>query len=205
MASEVVVLVSDAGTPLISDPGYRLVRDARAAGITITSIPGACAAVTALSLSGLPTDRFLFAGFLPPKTHARVKTLQELAPIRATLVFYETGPRLSASLADMASVLGDREATVARELTKLHEEIASDTLSNLVTRFETAPKGEIVVVIAPPGEDTPPEADEESVRAALALALADAPAARAARDVAKRFGLPREEVYALALTLSGKT
>ena len=205
MTSEIVVLVSDAGTPLISDPGYRLVRDARAAGITITSIPGACAAVTALSLSGLPTDRFLFVGFLPPKSGARVKALQEVAGIRATLVFYETGPRLGASLTDMADVLGPRDATVARELTKLHEEVASGTLPDLVERFAQAPKGEIVVVVAPPGEEAPPEADDASVRAALSEALAAAPAAKASRDVAKRFGLPREQVYALALELTGKT
>jgi len=204
MAQEVVVLVSDAGTPLISDPGYRLVRDARAAGRLVTAIPGACAAITALSLAGLPTDRFLFAGFLPAKAHARAQVIEELGSIRVTLVFYESGPRLPASLAALAQLLGDREAAVARELTKLHEECVTGTLASLAAHYANPPKGEIVIIIAPPGEQAPPEASEEEITAALTAALALAPASRAAKEVAKRFGIAREEAYARAVALSHK-
>lgn len=205
LAHEVVVLVSDAGTPLISDPGYRLVRDARAAGHRVTAVPGPCAAIAALSVSGLPTDRFLFAGFLPSKAGARAKALAELAGIKATLVFYESGPRLAASLSAMADALGPRDASVARELTKLHEEVITGRLDTLTQHFATPPKGEIVVVVAPPPEAKPAEADPEAVRAALAEAMISAPASRAARDVAKRFAISRDEAYAIALNLRGKT
>ena len=205
LATQVVVLVSDAGTPLISDPGYRLVRDARAAGHRVTAVPGPCAAIAALSVSGLPTDRFLFAGFLPSKAGARAKALAELAGIKATLVFYESGPRLAASLSAMADALGPRDASVARELTKLHEEVITGRLDTLTQHFATPPKGEIVVVVAPPPEAKPAEADPEAVRAALAEAMISAPASRAARDVAKRFAISRDEAYAIALNLRGKT
>ncbi|MEQ1726175.1 MAG: 16S rRNA (cytidine(1402)-2'-O)-methyltransferase [Sphingopyxis sp.] len=205
LASEVVVLVSDAGTPLISDPGYRLVRDARAAGHLVTSVPGPCAAIAALSLSGLPTDRFLFAGFLPAKAGARVKALAELAGVKATLVFYESGPRLAASLRAMADALGPREACVARELTKLHEEVVSGRLDGLAARFATPPKGEMVIIVAPPIEAPPTAADPAAIRAALVEAMRCSPASRAARDVAKRFAISREHAYAIALELSGKT
>ena len=204
MANEVVVLVSDAGTPLISDPGYRLVRDARAAGRMVTSIPGACAAITALTLAGLPTDRFLFAGFLPAKAGARATAIAELANIPATLVFYESGPRLPTALAALAQGLGDREAAVARELTKLHEECVSGTLSSLAAHYATPPRGEIVIVIAPPGAAVVEEASEASIDAALLLALETAPASKAAKDVAKRLGISREDAYARALALTGK-
>ena len=204
LAGEVVVLVSDAGTPLISDPGYRLVRDARAAGHLVTTVPGACAAIAALSVSGLPTDRFLFAGFLPSKAGARAKALAELAGIKATLVFYESGPRLAASLSAMASTLGPREASVARELTKLHEEVVSGPLDELAIRFATPPKGEIVITVAPPPQEAPTEASPEDIRAALAEAMLSAPASRAARDVAKRFAIARDAAYAIALELRGK-
>ncbi len=206
MASEVVVLVCDAGTPLISDPGYRLVRDARVAGRSVTSIPGACAAITALTLSGLPTDRFLFAGFLPAKAGARDAALAELAAIRTTLVFYESGPRLSASLSAMAARLGGgRSAVVARELTKLHEAVVAGTLDELAGAFPVAPKGEIVVVVGPPADSTadgPP--DMADVETQLAAALETLPPAKAARDVARATGLPREAVYALAMRMAGK-
>ena len=202
MESEVVVLVSDAGTPLISDPGYKLVRDARAAGRHVTTLPGPCAAIAAITLSGLPSDRFLFAGFLPNKAKARADTLAEFAGLRATLVFYESGPRLAASLVAMAEGLGDREAAVAREISKMFEECVTGTLSELAARYADAPpKGEIVVIVGPPGEALAEEADDDTLDAALREAMADKPVAQAAKAVAKRFGLDRHAVYARALTL----
>jgi len=200
MASEAVALVSDAGTPLISDPGYKLVRDARAAGHAVVTIPGPCAAISALTLAGLPTDRFLFLGFLPPKAKARGDAIAEVASIRATLVLYESGPRLAATLAALAEGLGDREAAVTRELTKKFEEAVTGTLSTLNARYADAPpKGEIVVVVAPPG-DTPPASVDEA-EAALAEALTRLPASKAAGEIAKRFGLDRKALYALALEM----
>jgi len=200
MASEAVALVSDAGTPLISDPGYKLVRDARAAGHAVVTIPGPCAAVAALTLAGLPTDRFLFLGFLPPKAKARADAIDEVAGVRATLVLYESGPRLAATLAALAEGLGDREAAVTRELTKKFEEAVTGTLSTLAARYADAPpKGEIVIVVAPPGEASP--ADEAEAETALAEALTRLPASKAAGEVAKRFGLDRKELYARALEM----
>lgn len=202
MESEIVVLVSDAGTPLISDPGYKLVRDARDAGRHVTTLPGPCAAIAAITLSGLPSDRFLFAGFLPNKAKARADTLAEFAALRATLVFYESGPRLSASLAAMAEGLGNREAAVAREISKMFEECVTGTLIELAARYADAPpKGEIVVIVGPPGEAVAEEADDETLDAALREAMADKPVAQAAKAVAKRFGLDRHDVYARALAL----
>ena len=202
MSQEVVVLVSDAGTPLISDPGYKLVRDARAAGRHVTTLPGPCAAIAAITLSGLPSDRFLFAGFLPNKAKARADTLAEFAGLRATLVFYESGPRLSASLAAMAEGLGNREAAVAREISKMFEECVTGTLTELSGRYADAPpKGEIVVIVGPPGEAATEEADDATLDAALREAMADKPVAQAAKAVAKRFRLDRHDVYARALTL----
>jgi len=202
MAEEVVVLVSDAGTPLISDPGYKLVRDARAAGRHVTTIPGPCAAIAAITLSGLPSDRFLFAGFLPNKAKARADTIAEFAGLRASLVFYESGPRLAASLAALADGLGDREAAVAREITKLYEQCVTGTLTTLAARYADAPpKGEIVIVVAPPGEAVPEAADDTTLDAALRDAMTDKPVAQAAKAVAKRFGLDRHDVYARALAL----
>jgi len=200
MASEAVALVSDAGTPLISDPGYKLVRDARAAGHAVVTIPGPCAAVAALTLAGLPTDRFLFLGFLPPKAKARADAIAEIASVRATLVLYESGPRLAATLAALAEGLGDREAAVTRELTKKFEEAVTGTLSVLAARYaEAPPKGEIVVVVAPPGEAPP--ASEDEAEAALAEALTRLPASKAAGEVAKRFGLDRKALYARAMEM----
>lgn len=200
MAGEVVALLSDAGTPLISDPGYKLVRDARAAGRYVTSLPGPSAAIAALTLSGLPTDRFLFVGFLPSKEKARADALEEIANIRATLVFYESGPRLSASLAAMAGRLGDRDTAVVREISKAFEETVSGRLSELAARYaEAPPKGEIVVVVGPPGEAPPPS--EEDSDAALREAMARLPVSKAAGEVAKKLGLDRRALYARALEL----
>jgi 16S rRNA (cytidine1402-2'-O)-methyltransferase len=202
MAGEVVALLSDAGTPLISDPGYKLVRDARAAGRHVTTLPGPSAAIAALTLSGLPTDRFLFVGFLPSKEKARGDALSEIAAIRATLIFYESGPRLSASLAAMAEALGDREAAVVREISKTFEETVSGHLSELSARYADAPpKGEIVVIVGPPG-DAPPPSEEDS-DAALKEAMTRLPVSKAAGEVAKKLGLDRRTLYARAMELKG--
>jgi len=203
MASDAVALVSDAGTPLISDPGYKLVRDARAAGHLVVTIPGPCAAVAALTLAGLPTDRFLFLGFLPPKEKARADAIAEVAAVRATLVLYESGPRLGACLATLAAVLGDREAAVTREISKRFEEAVTGTLATLADRYADAPpRGEIVIVVAPPGEAPPASAEEGDT--ALAEALTRLPAAKAAGEVAKRLGLDRKALYARALAMKAE-
>lgn len=200
MGSGVVALVSDAGTPLISDPGYKLVREARAAGHLVVTVPGPCAAIAGLTLSGLPTDRFLFMGFLPSKAGARAIALREVAAIRATLVFYESGPRLGAMLAALAAELGPREAAVAREITKAFEECVTGTLPELAARYADAPpKGEIVVMVGPPGDPAP--ADEAVADAALAEALTRLPPAKAAGEVARALGLDRKALYARAMAL----
>ncbi len=200
MAGEIVALVSDAGTPLISDPGFKLVRDARAAGHQVVTIPGPCAAVAALTLAGLPTDRFFFLGFLPPKEQARATAIAEVASVRATLVIYESGPRLAACLSALAAGLGDREAAVTREITKKFEEAVTGRLSTLATRYADAPpRGEIVVVVAPP--DPPAPAGAEDADAALAEALTRLPASKAAGEVAKALGLDRKALYARALEM----
>ncbi|OSZ64288.1 16S rRNA (cytidine(1402)-2'-O)-methyltransferase [Sphingomonas sp. IBVSS2] len=202
MATEAIALVSDAGTPLISDPGFKLVRDARAAGHPVTTIPGPCAAIAALTLAGLPTDRFLFLGFLPAKLHARAEAIAEIAGVRATLVLYESGPRLSACLAALAEGLGDREAAVAREISKKFEECVTGSLTQLAGRYaEAPPKGEIVVVVAPPGAPAPASADDAD--AALAEALTRLPASKAAGEVAKKLGLDRKALYARAMAMKG--
>ena len=194
-----VALVSDAGTPLISDPGYRLVREAAAEGYAVFPIPGASALVAGLSAAGLPTDRFLFAGFPPTKGAARRTFLAELAGIRSTLVFYEGGSRLADSLADMAAVLGDREAVVCRELTKLYETIYRGSLSTLAAdpRLD-APKGEIVILVEP-GRET--VATAEDADAALADALTRLKPADAAAEVASALGLSRRDLYRRAMEL----
>lgn len=200
LGGEAIALVSDAGTPLISDPGFKLVRDARAAGHRIVALPGPCAAIAALTLSGLPSDRFLFAGFLPPKAKARAEAIAELAGVRATLLFYESGPRLAASLAALAEGLGEREAAVAREISKAYEECVTGTLGELAARYaEAPPRGEIVLVVAPPSAAAAPGA--EAVDAALREALARLSVGRAASAVAQATGLPRRDLYARALRL----
>ena len=194
---KIVALVSDAGTPLISDPGYKLVRDARDDGLPVITIPGASAVIAALTVSGLPSDRFLFEGFLPNKTKARKEVLEELAAIRATLIFYESGPRLGAMLTDALAILGDREAAVARELTKKFEEVVTGPLAELVERYANeTPKGEIVVCIGPPGEA--PAAHQEDIETALREALERLSASKAAGEVAKRYNADRKSLYDLA-------
>ncbi|MEG3172050.1 16S rRNA (cytidine(1402)-2'-O)-methyltransferase [Sphingomonas sp. ZB1N12] len=203
MATQAVALVSDAGTPLISDPGFKLVRDARAAGHLVVTIPGPCAAVAALTLAGLPTDRFLFVGFLPSKMHARAEAIAEVATIRATLVMYESGPRLGACLAALLEGLGDREAAVTREISKKFEEAVTGTLSTLAERYADAPpRGEIVIVVAPPGEAPP--ASVEDGDAALTEALTRLSTGQAASEVAKKLGLDRKALYARALELKAE-
>jgi 16S rRNA (cytidine1402-2'-O)-methyltransferase len=202
MGREAVALVSDAGTPLISDPGFKLVRDARAAGHLVVTIPGPCAAIAALTLAGLPTDRFLYLGFLPPKAAARANAIREVASVRATLVLYESGPRLAATLATLAEELGEREAAVTREITKRFEEAVTGTLGTLAARYADAPpKGEIVIVVAPPGE--PEAASMEDADAALAEALTRLSTGQAASEVAKKLGVDRKALYARALEMKG--
>ena len=200
MAGEAIALVSDAGTPLISDPGYKLVRDARAAGRAVHTVAGPCAAIAALTLAGLPTDRFLFMGFLPAKAGARAAAIAEVAALRATLIFYESGPRLGAALAALRDGLGARDGAVAREISKRFEETVTGTLTELADRFADAPpKGEIVIVVGPPG--TPEPAGEAEVDAALREAMGRLSVSRAAAEVAQALGLPRRDVYERALAL----
>ena len=202
----VVALVSDAGTPLISDPGYKLVRAAREAGVLVTSAPGPSAAVMALSISGLPTDRFLFAGFLPHKDKARGDILDELKGLRATLVFYESGPRLGRTLAAMAEALGEREGAVARELTKRHEELVTGSLIELAKRYaDEVPKGEIVLLVGPPAETPLEAADDAAIEAALIGAMERLPASKAAGEVARRFGRDRKALFDLATRLKERS
>jgi len=196
-----VALVSDAGTPLISDPGYKLVRACADAGIPVIPIPGASALLAALVTAGLPTDRVLFAGFLPQKSGARRDEILELKDLKATLVFYESGPRLSETLSDLAKALGPREAAVCRELTKFYEEVRRATLTDLATRYaaEGPPKGELVVVVAGATRETP--ADED-VDTALRRALATMTVRDAAAVVAEAFQEPKRRIYQRALDLS---
>jgi 16S rRNA (cytidine1402-2'-O)-methyltransferase len=204
-AGAVVALVSDAGTPLISDPGFKLVRDAIAEGIAVTALPGPSAALAALVLSGLPSDRFFFQGFLPPKEAARRRVLDELAGLRATLVIYETAPRLGATLADMAAVLGDRAAAVARELTKLYEEVRRGSLAALADHYAAAgaPKGELVIVVGGASDEAARGAiTEDLIDAALYAALATMSVKDASAAVAVATGRPRREVYQRALALA---
>jgi 16S rRNA (cytidine1402-2'-O)-methyltransferase len=203
LGGEAIALICDAGTPLISDPGYKLVRAARAAGHAVQTVPGPCAAIAALTLAGLPTDRFLFAGFLPPKAKARSDAIAELAAVRATLVFYESGPRLGGTLEALAVQLDPREATVAREISKMHEECVTGTLAELAQRYADAPpRGEIVIVVGPPAAaDAPSESELDS---ALDEALARLSPSRAAAEVAERLGVPRKRAYARALELAAK-
>jgi 16S rRNA (cytidine1402-2'-O)-methyltransferase len=198
-----IALVSDAGTPLVSDPGYRLVRAAQAAGCPVTTAPGASAALAAVTVAGLPTDRFFFEGFLPAKEAARRTRIAALAPIPATLVLFETGPRLAGALADLAAGLGDRAAAVCRELTKLHEEVRRGTLAALARDYAAlpAPRGEIVLVVAPPADPEPAGADE--VDRMLRDALARLSVKDAVEEVAGLSGRPRREVYRRALALKG--
>ncbi|MGE0023790.1 MAG: 16S rRNA (cytidine(1402)-2'-O)-methyltransferase, partial [Hyphomicrobium sp.] len=196
-AGKRVALISDAGTPLVSDPGFKLVRDATAEGHAVIAIPGPSAALAALSVAGLPTDAFFFAGFLPAKEGARRTRIAELALIPATLVIFEAPTRIAASLADLAAGLGNRDAALARELTKLHEDVRRAPLASLAESCVTdPPKGEMVIVVAPPGES---EVSDASIEESLATALASLSIRDAARVVADSLKVPRGRVYDLAL------
>lgn len=197
------VLVSDAGTPLVSDPGYKLVREALAAGVQVRALPGASASLAALASSGLPTDRFLFAGFLPANAGPRRRILEELKTLQSTLIFFESPKRLAATLFDMHTVLGPRRGTVARELTKLHEEIRRGDLAQLAAHYAgtAPPRGEVTLVIAPPEKEAP---DFALANALLDKALAFMPVSAAADLVAAALKVPRRTAYALALSRKGE-
>lgn len=199
-----VALVADAGTPTVSDPGYRLVREAAARGIEVVAVPGPSALLAALSVAGLPTDRFLFAGFLPAKSAARRAALGELRPVRATLVLYEAPTRLADCLADALAMLGPRPAAIARELTKRFEEVRRGTLAELAASVAAAapPKGEIVLVIGPP-DATADALDDGAIDAALRERMASCAPSAAAAAVAELSGRPRRELYRRALALRG--
>lgn len=202
MRDKAISLVSDAGMPLVSDPGFRLVKDARAADIPVTVLPGANAPLAALALSGLPNDRFLFAGFLPHKEKARHDVLQELASLRSTLIFFETAPRLTKSLAAIAEVLPGREVAVAREITKIYEECRSGTAEEVLAHYEThPPRGEIVLLVGPPPEEEANEADAEAMLVEL---LKTEKASKAVAQVAKATGMDRKVLYARAMELKGQ-
>jgi 16S rRNA (cytidine1402-2'-O)-methyltransferase len=199
---QAVVLVSDAGTPLVSDPGYKLVRAAIAANLSIVALPGPSAVLAGLTLSGLPSDRFLFAGFLPSKAGERKTMLEEVKGVRATLIFFESAQRLSESLAAMAEILGNRDVVMARELTKLHEEVRRGPLTELAAHYEKhgAPKGEVTLLVAPPLAAAP---DMARIDAALKSALAFMPVKAAAELIAGLTDGSRKEIYARALELKG--
>lgn len=199
-AGEIIALVSDAGTPLVSDPGFRLVRAAVAAGVDVWPLPGASAVLAGLVKSGLPSDAFHFAGFLPPKSAARKTALAKLAPIQATLIFFTTGPRISAFLSDIDSVLGNRAVVITRELTKRYEEARHGTPQDLIMSVKaTPPKGEIVLLVAPPDADT--QWNEAQIRGALTEQITEQGVKRASAAIAELSGWAKRDVYALALQI----
>jgi 16S rRNA (cytidine1402-2'-O)-methyltransferase len=198
-AGKSVAVISDAGTPLISDPGYKLVREAVAAGHRVVSLPGPSATLAALAAAGLPTDAFLFAGFLPPRQGARRSRLAELKAVPATLVFFEAPSRLAQSLADIAAELGAREVAVARELTKLHEEVRRGTAIELAQwAAEAEPKGEMVILVGPPVSET---VTDEAIMARLETLLGEMSLRDAAKAVADDLGVPKSRAYDLGLSL----
>jgi 16S rRNA (cytidine1402-2'-O)-methyltransferase len=200
-----VALISDAGTPLVSDPGYKLVREALAKDIYVTAIPGASSVLTALCLSGLPSDSFFFGGFLPSRTEALSKYIESLAAIPATLIFFESARRLEESLVILCDVLSDRRAAIVRELTKLYEESRRGKLSELLENIQKkgAPKGEVVLVIAPPGEME--NMEKQQLEQNLELLLKSHSIKEAATIIAEQTGRPRKEIYALALKIQEKS
>lgn len=200
-AGEALALISDAGTPLVSDPGFKLVREARERDLPVTTVPGPSAVLAALTLAGIPCDRFFFEGFLPARQGARRTRIGELAAIPATLVLFESGPRLGECLADLAATFGPRMAAVCRELTKMFEEVRRAPLDALARAYaDEAPKGEIVIVIEPPGAEATTADDIDTL---LRKALATASVKDAAASVAAATGLPKRQIYARAIELSG--
>lgn len=200
---EAVALISDAGSPLISDPGYKLVRKCREQGVAVYTVPGCCAVVSALQLSGLPTNRFMFAGFIPNKDKARSDLFKELAPVDTTLVFYETAPRLQKTLAAAAEIFGNREMAVAREITKMYEECVNGTATELAVHFEqNQPKGEIVLMVAPPQEK---EADQIDLDGLLREKLKLMPLKTAVKEIVSEYGLNKNEVYRQAVEIKNES
>ena len=198
----VMALVSDAGAPLISDPGYKLVSKCREQGVYVTAVPGACAVITALQLSGLPTNRFLFAGFIPNKDKARADLFNELKNINTTLIFYETAPRLLKTLEQAAEIFGGRKISVIRELTKMYEEVQTGSFAMVQAHFEeNEPKGEFVFIVSPPEE---PQHSVADVRELLAKRLQETSLKTAVKELSEQFGLNKNEVYALALELKNE-
>jgi len=194
-----IALISDAGTPLVSDPGWKLVREALDAGHRVEALPGASATLTALAVAGLPTDAFLFGGFLPPKSAARRTRIAELGAVPATLVFFEAPSRVAEAIADLAAVLGPRPAALARELTKLHEEVRRAPLDRLAAALEGQPvKGELVILVGPPVAS---EVSEEIIAERLGAALADMSLRDAAKAVSEALGVPKSRVYDIGLGL----
>lgn len=197
--NHVVALISDAGSPLISDPGYKLVRKCREQDVYVTAVPGACAVITALQLSGLPTNRFMFAGFIPNKDKARADLFNELKNIDTTLVFYETAPRLLKTLQQAAEIFGNREVAVARELTKMYEETVGGDFAAIIEHFmQNEPRGEFVLIIAPPTEKEYQLAD---VREVLQRRLRETSLKTAVKEICEQYKLNKNEVYDLALEL----
>ena len=203
-AGEALALISDAGTPLVSDPGYKLVEAVLDEGIKVTPVPGPSAVLAALVAAGLPTDRFFFEGFLPPKSAARCERLAVLAAIPSTLVFFESPRRVAAMLSDAAEILGDRQATVARELTKMFETVKRGTLSELAAEFEASgpPKGEIVVLIGPPSAETDVVHDDADLDARIRRHLSRMSVKDATAVTVEETGLPRRQIYARAVALA---
>lgn len=197
-----VALISDAGSPLISDPGYKVVRKCRENGVYVTSIPGCCAVITALQLSGLPTNRFMFAGFVPNKEKARADFFEEIKEIKTTLVVYETAPRLLKTLEVIQKIFKNREVAVARELTKLYEECLRGTAEELISYYsKKTPKGEIVLMIAPPQEESREEVDVEHL---LRTKMANMPLKSAVKELVAEYNLNKNEVYDLALRIKNE-
>ena len=197
-----VALISDAGSPLISDPGYKLIRRCRAENIYITTLPGCCALICALQLSGLPTNRFLFAGFIPNKDKARADTLNEVRDTKATIVFYETAQRIVKTLTAAAEIFGNREMAVAREISKVYEECVNGTAAELIEHFSSKePKGEMVLMIAPAGEKDFSTLDIENL---MRQKMAEMPLKSAVKEMVAVYGLNKNEMYELALKLKNE-
>lgn len=194
-----IALISDAGSPLISDPGYKLVRLCREQNIYVTAVPGACAVITALQLSGLPTNRFMFAGFIPNKEKARADLFEELKNINTTLVFYETAPRLLKTLDKASEIFGNREIAVARELTKMFEEVVYGNFEDITTHFtQNEPRGEFVLIIAPPQEK---QSSADDIKEILRKRLGETSLKTAVKEISAEYKLPKNDIYAMALEL----
>lgn len=194
-----IALISDAGSPLISDPGYKLVRLCREQNIYVTAVPGACAVITALQLSGLPTNRFMFAGFIPNKEKARGDLFEELKNINTTLVFYETAPRLLKTLDKASEIFGNREIAVARELTKMFEEVVCGNFEDIIAHFiQNEPRGEFVLIIAPPQEK---QSSADDIKEILRKRLSETSLKTAVKEISAEYKLPKNDIYAMALEL----